>query len=103
MVLPLYFTFSYFYNVRSYRIIVKGKVQGVGYRYNAQAAAHKYNLTGFVRNQPDGSVYIHAEGEEENINRFIEWCYTGPRYAEVSEVAAEEQEITGYQTFEIKR
>lgn len=88
---------------RSYSIIVKGKVQGVNYRYNAQAIAHKYDLTGFVRNQFDGSVLIHAEGEEENIHRFIEWCNTGPRLAEVLEVLSEEQDPKGYQTFEIKR
>jgi acylphosphatase len=89
--------------IRSYKIIVKGKVQGVGYRFNAQAAAHKYDLTGFARNLPDKSVLIHAEGKEENINRFIEWCYVGPRLAEVSEVNAEEQDVKGYPTFEIKR
>ena len=89
--------------LRSYKIIVKGKVQGVGYRFNAQANAHKYNLTGFVRNMHDKSVLIHAEGQEENINKFIEWCYVGPRYSEVHEVNAQEQEVVGYQTFEIKR
>lgn len=89
--------------IRSYKIIVTGKVQGVGYRYNAQAAAHKSDLTGFVKNQFDGSVLLHAEGEEENIHRFIEWCNTGPRLADVTEVLIEEQDVKGYQTFEIKR
>lgn len=89
--------------IRSYKIIIKGKVQGVGYRYNAQAMAHKLNLCGFVRNQFDESVLTHAEGEEENIHRFIEWCNTGPRQADVTEVIAEEQDPKGYQTFEIKR
>jgi acylphosphatase len=89
--------------IRSYKITVKGKVQGVGYRYNAQAMAHKLNLTGFVKNQFDESVLTHAEGEEESIHRFIEWCNTGPRLADVAEVQAEEQEVKGYQTFEIKR
>jgi acylphosphatase len=89
--------------IRSYRIIVKGKVQGVGYRFNAQAQAHKYDLTGFVKNEHDKSVLIHAEGKEENINKFIEWCYVGPRRSDVTEVNAEEQEVVGYQTFEIKR
>lgn len=89
--------------IRSYKIIVKGKVQGVGYRYNAQAVAHKHNLTGFVRNQFDESVLIHAEGEEDGINNFIEWCNTGPRLSEVTEVELYEQELKGYQTFEIKR
>jgi acylphosphatase len=65
--------------IRSYKIIVRGKVQGVNYRYNAQAMAHKYDLTGFIRNEADGSVFAHAEGEEENLNKFIEWCNTGPR------------------------
>ena len=89
--------------IRSYKIIVKGKVQGVNYRYTAQAAAHKFNLTGFVKNQFDESVLIHAEGEEESIHKFIEWCNTGPRLADVTEVMSEEQEYKGYQTFEIKR
>jgi acylphosphatase len=88
---------------RNYLIIVKGRVQGVGYRYNAQAMAHKLNLTGFVRNTHDGHVQVCVEGEEEQVNRFIEWCYTGPRRAEVSEVGANEQDLVGYQTFEIKR
>jgi acylphosphatase len=88
---------------RSYKIVVKGKVQGVGYRFNAQAAAHKYDLTGFVKNQFDKSVLIHAEGQEENVNKFIEWCYVGPRRSDVTEVNAEEQELKGYHTFEIKR
>ncbi len=94
----------YFYNLlRSYKIIVKGKVHKVGYRFNSQAMAHKLDLTGFAKNLPDGSVLIHAEGKEENINSFIEWCYVGPRRAEVSEVNAEEQAFKNYTTFEVKK
>jgi acylphosphatase len=89
--------------IRSYKITIKGKVQGVNYRINAQAMAHQYNLTGYVRNKADGSVLACAEGEEENLYKFIEWCNTGPRLAHVTEVHAEEQEVKGYQTFEIKR
>lgn len=89
--------------IRSYRIKITGRVQGVNYRFSTQATAHKLNLTGFVMNLHDGSVLAHAEGEEENINRFIEWCNTGPRLAEVTEVHAEEQEVIGYQTFEIRK
>ena len=89
--------------IRSYKILVKGKVQGVNYRYNAQAAAHKNDLTGFVMNTHDGNVLVHAEGDEEKLQKFIEWCNTGPRDADVTEVKAEEQEVAGYRTFEIKR
>ena len=78
-------------------------MQGVGYRFNAQAIAHKLDLYGSVRNQHDESVLIHVEGKEESVNKFIEWCYTGPRKADVTEVNAEEQEVAGFQTFEIKR
>jgi len=88
---------------RSYKITVKGKVQGVSYRFNAQAVGHKLNLTGYVKNQHDGSVLAHVEGKEEDINKFIDWCYLGSRLAKVSEVAAEEVEFVGFQTFEIKK
>ncbi len=54
-------------------------------------------------NTHDGHVFINAEGKEENLQKFIEWCNTGPRKAEVSEVNAEEQEVVGYTTFEIRR
>jgi len=88
---------------RSYKIVVKGKVQRVNFRYNAQAVAHQLNLTGFIRNMFDGSVLAHAEGPDEQVQRFIEWCNIGPRLADVTEVQAEEQDVKGYQTFEIKR
>lgn len=75
----------------------------MGYRHNAQAMAHRYNLTGLVRNQHDGSVLIHAEGREEDLDLFINWCNTGPRLAEVTELSAEELPASGFKTFEIKK
>lgn len=89
--------------IRRYKINIKGKVQGVNYRFNAQAQAHKFNLTGFVKNLNDGSVYCEVEGIDDNINKFIEWCYVGSRRAEVSEVNSEEAELKGYKTFEVKK
>lgn len=86
-----------------YNIKIKGKVQGVAYRFNAQAQAHKFNLTGFVRNLNDGSVYCEVEGTDENITMFIDWCYVGSRLAKVSEVNSEESALIGYQTFEVKK
>jgi acylphosphatase len=89
--------------IRHYNITIKGKVQGVSYRVNAQAQAHKFNLTGFVKNLPKEGVYVEVEGTEENINKFIEWCYTGPRLAKVTEVKAEEGATIGFTTFEVRR
>lgn len=86
-----------------YSIVVKGKVQGVSFRFATQAKAHQYNLTGFVKNLFNGDVYIECEGSENNINQLIEWCYTGPLLAKVTEVIAEEGELKHFQTFEIKR
>ncbi|MBA3663727.1 MAG: acylphosphatase [Bacteroidetes bacterium] len=89
--------------IRHYNITIKGKVQGVNYRANAQAMAHKLDLTGYVKNLPKSGVYAEVEGKEEKINQFIEWCNTGPQLAKVTEVKAEESDVQGFQTFEIKR
>ncbi|MBK7667114.1 MAG: acylphosphatase [Sphingobacteriaceae bacterium] len=56
-----------------------------------------------VKNMPDRSVFIEAEGDEEAINKLIEWCYYGPPKAKVTEVNAVESEVKGYKTFELKR
>lgn len=88
---------------RHYNITVKGKVQGVAFRFSTHHKAIKLGLTGLVKNMPDNSVYIEAEGNEEAINKLIEWCYYGPPKAKVTEVNAIEGEVVGYKTFELKR
>ena len=89
--------------LRHYNITIRGLVQGVSYRFNAQAKAHEFNLTGFIKNNYDLSVYTEVEGEENNINKFIDWCYVGPRLAIVKEVFAEEGELVGYGTYEVRK
>jgi acylphosphatase len=89
--------------MRHYNIKVKGKVQGVSFRFSTHAQALKLGLTGLVKNMPDGSVFIEAEGKEDAINRLIEWCYVGPPRSKVMEVDAVESEVKGYRTFELKR
>jgi len=69
-----------------YHIIVHGLVQGVAFRANTQKIAQQLNLTGWVRNLPDSSVEIVAEGEEENLIQLREWCKVGPARAQVTEV-----------------
>jgi acylphosphatase len=88
---------------RHYNITVRGNVQGVAFRFNAQMQAAKHDLCGFVRNLHNGDVYIEAEGEEENLNQFINWCHQGPRLAEVTEVVAEQDTLKDFKTFEVKR
>jgi acylphosphatase len=66
---------------------IRGVVQGVGYRYQAQAEATRLGLAGWVRNRRDGSVETFAEGSAEAVEAFASWCRHGPRGAHVSEVA----------------
>jgi len=89
--------------IRHYTIIVKGRVQGVSYRFSVHSRALKLHLSGLVKNLANGDVYIEAEGKEEDINKLIEWCYTGPPLAKVTEVIAEEKEVKHYKNFELKR
>ncbi len=64
-------------------IVVHGSVQGVFFRASTQSQASEHSLTGWVRNLPGGTVEIHAEGEKESLDRFIEWCRQGPPAANV--------------------
>jgi acylphosphatase len=89
--------------LRHYNITVKGRVQGVSYRFATLTKALKLGLTGYVKNQHNGDVFIEAEGKEENINKLIEWCYVGSPLSAVTEVFAEESEVKEYRNFEIKK
>lgn len=86
-----------------YNILVKGRVQGVNYRATVQAKAHEFNLTGFVRNLNNGNVYIEAEGEQDNLSRFIDWCYIGSPLSKVTEVASVEADLQNFRTFEVRK
>jgi len=88
---------------RSVSIRVTGKVQGVFFRATAQSKAQQLGLTGFVRNERDGSVYLEAEGPEEKVRELIAWCKAGPPQSTVDHVEVEELAGKGFKGFEIKR
>lgn len=83
-------------------IIIYGRVQGVGYRFSARSFARKYSIKGFVRNLPDGSVYIEAEGNEDNVNYFISWCRQGPPGAIVDDLEISDGEMKNFSGFDIR-
>lgn len=85
-----------------YAIRITGRVQGVGYRASAWAEAERLGLRGFVRNEPDGSVYAEAEGEREPLDRFVAWCRRGPSHARVENVVKEERAPQGFAGFRIR-
>jgi len=65
---------------------IRGRVQGVGFRFSAVDAARRLGLTGWVRNTHDGDVELEAEGERHKLERFVVWCHAGPPGARVSDV-----------------
>lgn len=65
---------------------VFGTVQGVGYRYYAEREANRLGVSGYVRNKPDGSVEVVAEGERKVLEGLLAILHRGPSSAEVSEV-----------------
>ncbi|MCH8904886.1 MAG: acylphosphatase [Bacteroidetes bacterium] len=82
-------------------IKVQGNVQRVYYRASAKEAAIQNHVTGFVRNESDGSVYIEVEGSDENLNSFIEWCWKGTPSSEVEEVMIEDGDLKNFSDFVI--
>lgn len=83
-------------------IRIAGKVQGVGFRISTRQKAREIGVNGFVRNEPDGSVYIEAEAEPEVLEQFIAWCESGPGPAIVQAVNIEEDKVQEYAEFLIK-
>jgi acylphosphatase len=76
-------------------LIINGRVQGVFFRLKTQQVALAQGLTGWVRNNPDGSVECLAEGDKDKLEEFIKWCQQGPDRAEVVKVDATWQSYTG--------
>ncbi len=84
-------------------VIVKGKVQGVFFRYNTMKVAQSLGIKGWVRNLRDGSVEIVCEGEDKDIDELIKWCWRGPPGAFVEKVDIKEEEYVGeFSNFEIR-
>ena len=83
-------------------IKIAGRVQSVYFRASALDAAGRIGITGFVQNMEDGSVYIEAEGEEEDMQHFIEWCKLGPPGASVEKVDIKTGTLKNYADFKIK-
>ena len=83
-------------------IHIYGRVQHKGFRFVAMQKAYQGGIRGHIQNKKDGSLYIEAEGEDEQLKVFIEWCKKGPMGAVVEEVTTEEGEIKNFTSFDIK-
>ena len=84
--------------------IVSGTVQGVFYRASCQNEARKLDLTGYVRNLPDGTVELEAQGDAADVDRLLEWCWQGPPESDVKRVTSEIMAaVEGEGVFEVRR
>jgi acylphosphatase len=86
-----------------YKIRVKGRVQGVGFRWSAVREAESLGINGYVKNMSDGSVYIEAEGSRQQLDSFTGWCRLGPGIGHVESVDVSEYPPEGFERFEIRR
>jgi acylphosphatase len=85
------------------RYIVRGRVQGVGYRYFAQGAADRLGVNGFVRNLPNGDVEIQAEADSRTLATFRQELEDGPPMARVTEIIESDIPVSvGYTSFFIR-
>ena len=73
-------------------IVISGRVQGVFFRKNAKQKAAEFKINGWVKNTPDDKVEIFAQGNEENLNTFINWCKQGPQKAIVENIEVTEKQ-----------
>ena len=80
--------------LKQYRIIVKGIVQGVCFRYYTKLKAEELKINGWVRNKKDGSVEIVAQGQKSSLDAFINWCRQGPSNAKVKEIEVKEEDFS---------
>ena len=89
--------------MKTIRIKVSGRVQGVFYRQGAQEIAYELHLKGTVRNCDDDTVEIVATGNDDQLNKLIAWCRKGPPRARVTDVSAQELPLQQFNYFSIIR
>ena len=92
-------------DLASVRVVVYGRVQGIGFRFFTREQAKRLGLTGYVRNLPDGgTVEVVAESEKDRLENLLKYLRAGPPGARVERVEANWSEYTGqYDDFSIRR
>ena len=88
--------------IKRIRLCFYGMVQGVGFRYTAMHAANMYRLTGYVKNEYDGSVTCEVQGDEDAIDRFVDTIRNG-RFIDISSIDRTTMEIIADErSFEVR-
>ncbi len=84
------------------RYFIRGRVQGVGYRYFAQRVATDLGVTGYTRNLDDGRVEVYAVGTPEQLSELAGRLWKGPRMADVRGVEESDAPVQQYDSFQIE-
>ncbi|HET7416389.1 MAG TPA: DNA polymerase ligase N-terminal domain-containing protein [Solirubrobacterales bacterium] len=87
---------------RAVRVVVRGRVQGVGFREATVERAARLGVQGWVRNADDDSVAVHAEGEPGAVGELIEFLEEGPSAAAVEKVELEDVKVEGHEQFAVR-
>jgi acylphosphatase len=84
------------------RLIIGGRVQGVGFRYFVMGNALRYGICGYVKNMPGGNVEVDAEGDQDKLDLFLEKCRQGPPQAIVEVFQISDVPVYGHTRFRIR-
>ncbi|MGQ1889492.1 acylphosphatase [Thermophagus sp. OGC60D27] len=84
------------------RVIISGRVQGVGFRYFVQEKALHFGIKGYVKNLPGENVEIDAEGDEMQLDRFLAACRRGSLHARIDDFIVQKIPVFGYTRFRIR-
>jgi acylphosphatase len=84
------------------RVLVSGRVQGVFFRDSCRREAQRVGVGGWVRNLSDGRVEACFEGDDDVVQRLVEWCRTGPGAAYVTDVEAIDEDPQGESDFRVR-
>ncbi len=79
--------------IRQFEATVRGRVQGVNFRHHTRSRARALGLGGYVRNLPDGTVQVVAQGDEQALRKMLSWLHRGPMMANVRDVDVTWQNI----------
>ena len=88
--------------MKTIHAIIFGKVQGVFFRDNTQRTAYEHGITGWVRNNADGTVELEASGNEQALQKFQAWLKVGPTKAHVTDIKLNELELKIFDDFKIR-
>ncbi len=84
------------------RAVVTGRVQGVFYRDSCRSEATRLGVRGWVKNRPDGSVEVVAEGQREQVEALLTWCREGPPRATVTGISVSDEVPAAERSFRVE-